>query len=260
MSQQNRTVFISGAARGIGLATAKYFANNNWFVGIMDINSQELEKALELIGKENAMVVVGDVSDFKSYQSAIKLFTDKTNEQLDVLVNNAGITYLGEFEDASPETYEKVVEVNLLGPINGVKAALPFLKKTPGAKIINLASASAIFGNPEITVYAGTKAGVKNLTEGWSLAFEKFDIGVSSIMPIYVNTNMVTDYYEKAKTYSKKDVKLEPEQIAKTIYKAVHSSKLHWIVGADAKAYAFLSRLLPTSLVRRLAYWAMNYK
>ena len=70
---------------------------------------------------------------------------------------------------------------------------------------------------------------------------------------------MVSDYYEKAKTYSKKDVKLEPEQIAKTIYKSVHSNKLHWVVGADAKVYAFLSRILPTNLVRRLAYWAMNY-
>ena len=70
---------------------------------------------------------------------------------------------------------------------------------------------------------------------------------------------MVRDYYDKAQTFSQKDVKLEPEQLAKTIYKAVHSSKLHWVVGADAKAYAFLSRILPTNLVRKLAYWAMNY-
>ena len=231
---KKRTIFISGAASGIGLATAKFFASKNWFVGLMDINTQELEKALDFIGKENAIAVVGDVSDFESYQSAINFFAEKTNGQLDVLVNNAGITYLGEFEEAAPETYKKVVEVNLLGPINGVKAALPYLKKTPEAKIINLASASAIFGNPEITVYAGTKAAVKNLTEGWSLAFEKYGIGVSSIMPIYVNTNMVRDYYDKAKTYSEKDVKLEPEQIARTIYKAVYSNKLHWVVGADA--------------------------
>jgi len=257
---KKRSVFISGAARGIGLATAKLFTDKNWVVGLMDVNSQELEKALDFIGKDNAIAFVGDVSDFESYQSAIKLFTEKTKGQLDVLVNNAGITYVGDFEDAAPGVYKKVVEVNLLGPINGVKAALPYLKKTPDAKIINLASASAIFGNPEITVYAGTKAAVKNLTEGWSLAFEKYDIGVSSIMPIYVNTNMVRDYYDKAKTYSKKDVKLEPEQIAKTIYKAVHSNKLHWVVGADAKVYAFLPRILPTNLVRKLAYWAMNYK
>ena len=257
---KKRTVFISGAARGIGLATAKLFADKNWVVGLMDINSDDLNQALEYIGKENAITVVGDVSDFESYHSAIKFFTEKTNRQLDVLVNNAGITYLGEFEEAAPETYNKVVAVNLLGPINGVMAALPYLKKTSGSKIINLASASAIFGNPEITVYAGTKAGVKNLTEGWSLAFKKYDIGVCSIMPIYVNTSMVSDYYDKAKTYSKKDVKLEPEQIARIIYKAVHSNKLHWIVGADAKVYAFLSRILPTNLVRRLAYWAMNYK
>ncbi len=256
---QKRTVFISGAARGIGLATAKYFADKNWYIGLMDINADELNKAIEFVGKENAMVVVGDVSDFESYQSAIKLFSDKTDGQIDVLVNNAGVTYLGEFEDASPETYKKVVVVNLLGPINGVQAALPYLKKTQGAKIINLASASAIFGNPEFTVYAGTKSGVKNLTEGWSLALEKHDIGVSSIMPIYVNTNMVRDYYGKAKTFSQKDVRLEPQQIAKTIYKAVHSNRLHWVVGVDAKAYAFLSRILPTGLVRKLAYWVMNY-
>lgn len=254
-----KAIFISGAARGIGLATAKFFADKNWYVGLMDINADELSQAIEIIGKDNALSVVGDVSDSESFRLAIKVFTDKTKGKLDVLVNNAGITYLGEFENAVPETYKKVVGINFLGPINGVLAALPYLKNTPGSKIINLASASAIFGNPEITVYAGTKAGVKNLTEGWSLAFEKYDIGVSSIMPIYVNTNMVRDYYDKAQTFSQKDVKLEPEQIAKTIYKAVHSNKLHWVVGADAKAYAFLSRILPTNLVRKLAYWAMNY-
>ena len=259
MINQN-TIFISGAARGIGLATAKYFADKNWFVGLMDINGEDLEKALEFIGDENGMTLPGDVSNFESYQKAVKAFTDKTNGRLNVLLNNAGTTFVGDFEEASEDQNRKVVEVNLLGPINGVKAALPYLKNTPDSKIINLASASAIFGNPEITVYAGTKAGVKNLTEGWSLAFEKYGIGVSSIMPIYVNTNMVTDYYDKAQTFSKKDVKLEPEQIAKTIFKAVHSKRLHWIVGTDAKAYAFLSRFLPVGLLRKLAFWAMNYK
>jgi NAD(P)-dependent dehydrogenase (short-subunit alcohol dehydrogenase family) len=257
---QRKTIFISGAARGIGLATAKFFADKNWFVGLMDINGDELNNALNFIGNENGIAIIGDVSDFESYQKAIQTFVKRTDGQLNVLLNNAGITYLGKFEDATPERNKKVVEVNLLGPINGVKAALLYLKNTSGSKIINMASASAIFGNPEITVYAGTKAGVKNLTEGWSLAFEKYGIGVSSIMPIYVNTNMVTDYCDKAQTYSKKDVKLEPDQIAKTIFKAVHSNKLHWIVGADAKTYAFLSRLLPAGLVRKLAYWAMNYK
>jgi short-subunit dehydrogenase len=257
---QPKTIFISGAARGIGLATAKYFADKGWFVGMMDLKGDYLHKALEQVGKENGMTIIGDVSDFDSYQKAIQTFVEKTDGRLNVLLNNAGITYLGKFENASPERNKKVVEVNFLGPINGVKAALPYLKKTSGSKIINLASASAIFGNPEITVYAGTKAGVKNLTEGWSLAFEKYGISVSSIMPIYVNTKMVTDYYDKAQTFSKKDVKLAPEQIAKTIYKAVHSKKLHWIIGVDAKTYAFLSRLLPTGMVRRLAYWAMNYK
>jgi len=257
---QRKTIFISGAARGIGLATAKFFAEKGWFIGLMDINLDNLKNALEFIGNENGMTIVGDVSDYNSYEQAIKSFTDQTNGQLNVLVNNAGITGLGKFENTDPQRNKRVVEVNLLGPINGVRAAFPYLKDTPKAKIINMASASAIFGNPEITVYAGTKAGVKNLTEGWSLAFEKHDIGVSSIMPIYVNTKMVSDYFDKAKTYSKKDVKLEPEHIAEIIFKAVHSNKLHWIVGADAKAYAFLSRLLPTRMVRRLAYWAMNYK
>ena len=259
MSQQ-KTIFISGAAQGIGFATAKYFADKNWFVGLMDIKSDELNHALEKLGKDRGMAFVGDVSEYDSYQQAIKLFTDHTKGRLNVLVNNAGITGLGKFENTDPQRNKRVIEVNLLGPVNGVRAAFPYLKDTPKAKIINMASASAIFGNPEITVYAGTKAGVKNLTEGWSLAFEKHDIGVSSIMPIYVNTKMVSDYFDKAKTYSKKDVKLEPEHIAEIIFKAVHSNKLHWIVGADAKAYAFLSRILPTRLVRRLAYWAMNYK
>ena len=257
---QRKSIFISGAARGIGLATAKYFAEKGWFVGLMGINTEHLNKALEFIGKENGMAITGDVSDYESYQKAIQSFVERTDGQLNVLLNNAGTTYLGKFEDARPEQNQKIVNVNLMGPINGVKAALPFLKNTSGSKIINLASASAIFGNPEITVYAGTKAGLKNLTEGWSLAFEKYGISVSSIMPIYVNTRMVSDFYDQAQTYSKKDVKLSPKQIAKTIYKAVHSKKLHWVVGTDAKAYAFLSRLLPTGLVRKLAYWAMNYK
>ena len=257
---EQKCIFISGAGRGIGLETARLFADKGWFVGLMDIDRETAEKALDLIGKDRGIALSGDVSDYKSYENAIRLFTEKTGGKMDVLFNNAGIIFTGNFEEASPGQNRKVIEVNLLGPVNGVRVALPFLKSTPGAKIINMASASAIFGNPELTVYAGTKAGVKNLTEGWSLAFEKYGIGVSSIMPIYVNTRMVRDHYDKAQTFGPKDVKLEPGQIARVVWKAVHSKKLHHIVGSDAKAYAFLSRLLPAAMVRKLAFWAMNYR
>jgi len=255
-----KNIFISGAARGIGFATANYFVGKNWKVGIMDLNSEKLSAAKAKLGAQNCETFTGDVTNFESYQKAIRTFAENNGKRLNVLVNNAGITYTGPFEDSSPEINRKVIEVNLLGPTHGVLAALPYLKQTPGSKIINMSSASAIFGNPELTVYAGTKAGLKNMSEGWSIAFEKYDIGVSAIMPIYVKTKMVYDYIEGAQTFSNKDIKLEPHQIAKTIWKAAHSKKLIWVVGSDAKAYAFLSRLLPPNWIRKLAFWAMNYK
>ena len=114
-----------------------------------------------------------------------------------------------------------------------------------------------MFGNPELTAYAATKSAVKSLTEGWNLLFKKHDIHATAIIPAYVKTAMVTDE-QQAMDLPDKDVKLSTDEIAKAVWNAAHSKKIHHYIGADAKLLRFLKWLLPYStfiaIIKNMSY------
>ena len=91
MNNERKSIFITGAASGMGLETARLFAKNGWFIGICDVNKQGLESLESEIGAENCHTSVLDVSDRAAYQKVLKAFGEKTKGKLDVLYNNAGI-------------------------------------------------------------------------------------------------------------------------------------------------------------------------
>lgn len=256
-----KTIFITGAAQGIGRTTALMFAARGWFVGLFDVNKEGLEILAEQIGKENCCYMAIDVTEPESVKAAVELFSFRTRGRFDVLFNNAGIVEVGEFETIDIEVHRRIVEVNLLGVVNCITLALPYLKENKsGAKIINMSSASAIYGNPEISVYAATKSAVKSLTEGLNIALEKYNIKVCDILPIYVKTNMVKDFYEKYRNLKLEKVKLTAEDVAETVWKAVHKNRIHWLVGTDTKLFFFLAKLLPTSIVKMMTKKILKYE
>lgn len=167
-----KSIFITGAGQGIGKATAQFFAEKGWFIGLSDINETELQKVAKAIGEENCSIHIVDVRNVEQIQTAIKAFGQRIGDKMNVLFNNAGIVITGGFENVTLEEHKRVIDINFTGQMNVTHIALPLLKATPKSAIVSMSSASSFYGNPEIVAYAATKSAVKSLTEGWSLLFK----------------------------------------------------------------------------------------
>jgi NAD(P)-dependent dehydrogenase (short-subunit alcohol dehydrogenase family) len=245
MSIKRKSIFITGAASGIGRETALLFAQNGWFTGLYDINEEGLRKLQQEIGEEQSCFGILDVTDEASFKKAVKEFGSHTNGMMHALFNNAGIMYMGSIEDVALSAQLKTMRVNVEGIIIGIYASLPLLKKTPGAVILSMSSASAMYGVPDLAVYSASKFAVKGLTEALNIELARSGIHVTDIMPLYVNTGMVTSQKHKAGTLEIFGAKLTPRQIAEYAWKAVHQKKLHWVPTVKLKTLKTLSRFFP---------------
>ena len=148
---------------------------------------------------------------------------------------------------------QRAVEVNVTGVLNGCHTAYPYLRATPGAQVVNLCCASAIYGQPELATYSATKFAVRGLTEALDLEWEDDDITVTAIWPLFVNTVMVdgTDVGAQRRL----GVRLTPEDVAAEVMDVVEgggrlSHRVHRAVGAPAKAMLAASAMSPSWLNR----------
>ena len=187
-----KVAFLSGAARGIGGATAKLMASAGAKVAIGDVldeRGRQTAKEIEAAGGQ-ALYVSLDVTQEASWAAAIDA-TIKKFGKLDVLVNNAGIFNGKGVEEASLDEWNRLVAVNLTGVVLGTRAALPHLKKTRG-NIVNLASIAGLVGSQLDPLYSLTKGGVTLFTKSTALEFGRkgYGIRVNSIHPGLIQTDM----------------------------------------------------------------------
>lgn len=246
-----KSVFITGAGAGIGRACAEHFARQGWFVGAYDVNAEGVQEFLDSVGNEHAVCGNFDVCDHEAWERELAAFVEVSGG-LDVLLNNAGILVSGPFQDIPVAKHDAVVDVNTKGVMNGCRAAFPHLKDAGGC-LINMASASAIYGQPDIASYSASKFFVRGLTEGLNLEWEEFGIRVVDIWPLFVQTDMVTDM--KSRAIKKMGVHLKPEDVAEVVFRAANAkgvNKVHWAVGAVAKMYAPLAGAMPTWATRQI--------
>ncbi len=237
-----QAIFITGAASGIGRATAKVFAERGWLVGIYDIDDAGLDSLEREIGKNQCVRGKLDVTSEPSWQAAVEKFGEHSHGRMNALFNCAGILRMGRFEQLPPSEAHKEVEVNLMGVIYGIYAALPLLEKTERACILNMSSASAIYGTPELAVYSATKFAVRALTEALDLEFRKKNIRVTDIMPSYVATPMVHDQTYRAKSLKTVGVNHKAEHIADCAWEAVTGKKIvHHLPRTDLKLFVRLA-------------------
>jgi short-subunit dehydrogenase len=255
-----KTAFITGGARGIGLETAKLYLSKGWQVTIMDVDQAAVDAALKSISHSALIGVVGSVLSQEDVSSALEKATSISEGKLDLLINNVGIVEVGEFDQQSLEDHLNIVDVNLKGYLIPTYLSLDFLKRNKHSKIVNMSSASAIYGNPEITTYAATKSAIMSLTEAWNIAFRKYGISVSDVLPIYVRTRMVDDYHQKYRNLKLKDVKLTAEDVARVIHKASVSRRIHHYVGFETKVYARLVHFLPDTWLPGILRMVLGYK
>lgn len=223
-----KSIFITGAASGIGRATAQLFAQQGWFVGLFDTNTEGLEEVQAIIGKQNSCAHFIDVSQMEAVKTALDFFASHTDQTMHLLLNNAGILHMGLFEKITLEQHKQILDVNIFGIINCTQQALPLLKNTPNSQIINMSSASAMYGIPEFASYSASKHAVRALTEALSLELERYKIRVNDIMPSFVSTPMVNDAPTKATSLNKANSMLTVTEIAETIWKASQRNKIHW--------------------------------
>lgn len=254
-----RSVLISGAGSGIGRATALTFARRGWLVGAFDIDPGALESLtaeVEAQGTGHVVTGVLDVREAGQWEAALETFAAASGGRLDVLVNNAGILQSGRFAEIGLAAQQRTVEVNVIGVLNGCHTAYPLLRATPGSHVVNLCSASAIYGQPELATYSATKFAVRGLSEALELEWEKEGISVTAIWPLFVNTAMVDGM--DVGSQRKLGVNLVAQDVADVILDAVIPPsgrvhlphRVHRAVGTQAKALLASSAVGPAWLNR----------
>ncbi|MFT3976901.1 MAG: SDR family oxidoreductase [Sphingomonas bacterium] len=248
-----RSIFITGGASGIGLAAARRFRREGWRIGIGDIDAAGMARvAVEL----DAFTVPLDVRDRTQWDEALAAFTREAGGRLDALLNNAGIARYGMFEEIGPEESDLEIDINLRGVVNGVYAALPHLKETPGSRLINVASVAGIVGSPGLAVYSATKHAVRGLSEALDAELARHGIAVACVMPYFIETPLldspstgsnraIRDALRKTPIYTAEDA-------AEVIWQAAHGSEREYIVGKAGKQASFARRFMPGRLRKRL--------
>jgi NADP-dependent 3-hydroxy acid dehydrogenase YdfG len=239
-----KSIFITGAAAGIGAETARLFARNGWRVGASDVNAGALAALQRELGAERVSVHVADVSDRDSIARAVREFTALTAGRLDVLFANAGVLFMGPDETITAVQKDLLVDVNAKGVIHTIDAAFGALSQTPGAHVVAMTSTSAEYGSPQHAVYSATKFFVRGLTEALNIEYRAHGIQVSAIYVAYVQTGMVFDAPVQPASIARLGVKVPPQRVAAAVWKAAHGNRVHWRVGLDARLVNFAVRLL----------------
>jgi NAD(P)-dependent dehydrogenase (short-subunit alcohol dehydrogenase family) len=238
----NKTIFVTGAASGIGKESALLFGKRGYRVGCYDVDVEGARKvAAEIASASHGRI---DVTSEESWKTAVSDFTSSSGERLDVLFNCAGILRMGRFEDIPPAECRKQLEVNVMGVVLGIQACLPLLERSRGV-IVNMSSASAIYGQPELAVYSASKFAVRALTEALDIELRSKGVRIADVMPGYVDTPMVSSQTHRAKSLQKMGVKLTPQGIAEIVWRAAHGTKLHYIPQTDLKVLQRVGGLVP---------------
>jgi NADP-dependent 3-hydroxy acid dehydrogenase YdfG len=253
----NRAVFITGAAAGIGRATALTFAKNGYTVGGYDIDEVGLKSLADEVDDLGGTAITGhlDVTDPTEMAQRVDEFAEAAGGRLDVMINNAGILLAGRFEDIDAARHLKEIDINTKGVVNGLHAAFPYLRDTENSVVVNLSSASAIYGQAELANYSATKFFVRGITEALDIEWHRYGIRVIAMWPLYVQTAM-TDHIKTGTTESL-GIRLTAQDVADAIAKAIDPSwlrravhQVHFPVGSQTKVMAAGSRFSPAWLTR----------
>ena len=188
---EGKTVFVSGAGSGIGLAAARRLAREGGRV-VCGIENGEQRAA---VGELDAVVI--DVALGESWRAAIA-WTVNAHGGLDALVCCAGILRKGTAEETGPDLWNRVLAVNLDGVFLGARHAIPEMRKRGGGTIVNVASLNGIRGTPGAVAYAASKGGVVALTMAMALDHARENIRINCICPGSVHTPMVQAVYAEA--------------------------------------------------------------
>jgi NAD(P)-dependent dehydrogenase (short-subunit alcohol dehydrogenase family) len=189
-SQPPKVALVTGAARGIGLATAKRFLAEGWQVALLDIQGELLRGAVAgLSAPDRTLAIECDVSDSAAVDKALAAVAGRFG-RLDALVNNAGIAIFGPALETSEVDWNRVMAVNLTGPFLVTKAAVPLMREHGGGAIVNITSISSLRASTLRVAYGTSKAGLAHLTKQFAVELAQLGIRVNAVAPGPVDTAM----------------------------------------------------------------------
>ena len=179
-----KVALVTGAARGIGLATAIRFLEDGWQVAMLDILGDTLRSALNVLDRPDAILALeADVSDAAAVQAAVAQ-TQRRFGRIDALVNNAGIAVFKPMLDVTLEEWQRVLAVNLTGPFLMTQAVAPIMRDQGGGAIVNITSISGLRASTLRVAYGTSKAGLAHLTKQQAAELGEYGIRVNAVAPI----------------------------------------------------------------------------
>lgn len=191
---QNKVAIITGGTRGIGYAVAEKFILNGASAAIFGSRSETVDKALEQLRADHPdCTVIGlypDLTDYNAVEAAFKEVNEKLG-RIDILVNNAGISAREPIEDYDPESFKKIMDLNVTAVFNGCKAVVPYLKEAGGGSIINTSSMVSLYGQQSGVGYPASKFAVNGITKSLARELGKYNIRVNAVAPGVTRTDMV---------------------------------------------------------------------
>jgi len=239
MRLKDKVALITGGARGIGRGIALLFAQEGADIAIGDVNLEEAHKTakeIEATGRKSLVLEV-DVTNYTKVEEAVNKILDKFTK-VDILVNNAGITKDNLILRMSDAEWDAVLNVNLKGTFNCIKAVSKIMIKQRSGKIINIASIIGIIGNAGQANYSASKAGIIALTKTAAKELASRNINVNAVAPGFIQTEMTAKLSEELKEKMRRAIPLSrfgtPSDIAKvSLFLAAEES--NYITGQTIK-------------------------
>ncbi|MGE0322695.1 MAG: SDR family NAD(P)-dependent oxidoreductase [Polyangiaceae bacterium] len=251
---KGRVAVVTGAASGIGRATALELAAAGCHLALADLNEAGLESARKQAEALGVRVTTHrvNVADLK----AMERFVDEVvaaHGGVNILINNAGVAATSAFEEQSLSDYEWLVGINFWGVVYGCKLFLPHLKRADEAHIVNISSMFGLTGIPTQTAYCATKFAVRGFTESLWVELSPLGIGVTSVHPGMIATNIVRsgrmsagEEYQRAKVVERFESQgMPPSRAAKYIVKAIRHGRQRQMIGLEAHLTDWLRRAAP---------------
>lgn len=256
-----RVAVVTGAAGGIGRATAEALAKAGCALALVDIDEVGLAATAESVrglGRV-ASIHVASVSD-RARMLALPDEVLASHGAVHVLVNNAGVNMLAPFAEASLEDFDWVLGINLMGVVHGCKAFLPHLRAAEEAHIVNVSSMAALVGMPTQSAYCASKAAVRAFSEALYAEMGGTQVGVSCVMPGTTRTGILANGRALDGELKARLVGLMaryapgPERVARAIVQAIRGAEPAVLVCPDAHVLARLNHAAP-AVVRGAMRW-----
>ncbi|MEH6548516.1 MAG: SDR family NAD(P)-dependent oxidoreductase [Pseudomonadales bacterium] len=260
-----KVAVITGAGGGVGSALAQQLADLGCDLALVDINEATLNKVAESLAGKHIKVSTHVVNITNKEQMAgLPATVLEQHGKVNLLVNNAGITYQKSFATHTIEDWEKITNINWWGVLYGCHYFLDALSASGEGHIVNLSSMNAFIGLPGQSSYCATKAAVSLLSASMSAELKKLNIGVTSVHPGAIKTDMIQatlknsdDVAAAQRNYElAQRIGVTPEHVAKRIIKAIQKNSIRIRVGKDAVLLDLLKRWFPLGtqkLLRKLA-------